>query len=314
VAGAQRLDARAALTLATGGTGWVLIVLLAAAGVLELVLLRLVYRVGLFVPRDGPLFDGYRAATFVGSLAFDAASILAIAIVAVLAFRLGARRTASWSLAATAALAVAAALLPDVRDAVRAGLAGSAIVAATALVAPALRERDRPILDRAGIALVTLVVLVAQATALEAALAAVLPVPPVIRATWLAEGPAIAAAMLLGASALRARPGVGALAVAAAGGGGLAVALALSPYLAGIVLLWSTGVTLAFPTPSYPIAFAAILLAAATAARRCPERAVGLALLIVAGVIPQSTTHVLVALLALALLAAAGGAMPDGGS
>ncbi len=305
MAGAQRLDARPGLILVPGGTAWALVVLLAAAGALELVLLRLLYRVGLFIPRDGPLLDGYRVATFVGSLAFDAASVLAVALVGWIALRARVR-VASGLLLAAAALAVAAALLPDVRDVVRALLAGTVVAAAIALVLPALRDRDRAPIDRAGVALATLVLVVAQAAASVAALAATLPVasPAVlVPMSRLAEATALAAALAISASALRAsRPGAAAVAVAVAGAGLVAAALALWPYLTGIVLLWATGISLAFPLPLYPIALGAMLLGIAATARPHPDRSLGLVLLLVAGVIPQSTTHVLVAIVALALL------------
>ncbi|MBI2324398.1 MAG: hypothetical protein HYU87_05515 [Chloroflexi bacterium] len=308
MAGAQRLDARPGLTLVPGGTAWVLVVLLAAAGALELVLLRLLYRVGLFIPRDGPLLDGYRVATFAGSFAFDAASVLAVALVVLVALRARARPVTSGLLVGAAALAVAASVLPDVRDAVRAMLAGTVVAAGIALVVPVIRDRDRGAIDRAGVALATLVVVIAQAAALVGALAATLPValPAVlVPMSRLAEGTAIAAAIAMCAAVVRvSRPGPAALAFAAAGGGILAAALALWPYLTGIVLLWATGISLVFPAPAYPIALAALLLAAATSARRHPERSLGLVLLVVAGVIPQSTTHVLVAVVALALLSA----------
>lgn len=307
MAGAQRLDARQGLILVPGGTAWVLVVLLAAAGALELVLLRLLYRVGLFIPRDGPLLDGYRVATFVGSLAFDVASVLATLLVAWSALRQRARPVTSGLLLAVAALAVIVSVVPgELRDTVRAMLAATVIAAGIVLALPVIRDRDRAAIDRAGVALATLVVAIAQAAALVGALAATLPIglPAVlVPMSRLAEGTAIAAAITMCAAVVRvSRPGPGALAFAAAGGGILAAVLVLWPYLTGIVLLWATGISLAFPLPLYPIALAALLLAAATLAHRHPERSLGLVLLVVAGVIPQSTTHVLVAVVALALL------------
>lgn len=70
------------------------------------------------------------------------------------------------------------------------------------------------------------------------------------------------------------------------------------------MLLGRRGISLAFPAPTYVVALGALLLGAATMARRHPDRSLGLVLLLVAGVIPRSATCVLIAVVALALLSA----------
>ena len=85
---------------------------------------------------------------------------------------------------------------------------------------------------------------------------------------------------------------------------GLAAALAAQPYLSGILLLWSAGLSLMLPLPVYAAALAAFVLGALTEFSR-PARAhrgVGMILLLVAGVVPESSAHALVAVIAVILL------------
>jgi hypothetical protein len=68
-----------------------LVLALIVAALLEVLLLRLATRVGVHVPRSEALDDGIQAASFLGTLAFNSASILAIGL-AVLLFVLVAMR------------------------------------------------------------------------------------------------------------------------------------------------------------------------------------------------------------------------------
>ena len=61
-----------------------LAVALLAAALLELVFLRLITRIGVHLPREEAVSSGIRAASFLGSLAFNFGSILAIALVILL--------------------------------------------------------------------------------------------------------------------------------------------------------------------------------------------------------------------------------------
>ncbi|MCH8919513.1 MAG: hypothetical protein IIA23_02260, partial [Chloroflexi bacterium] len=61
-----------------------LAVALLAAALLEVVLLRLVTRVGVYLPREEAVSSGFQAASFLGSLAFNFASILATMLVVLL--------------------------------------------------------------------------------------------------------------------------------------------------------------------------------------------------------------------------------------
>jgi len=289
-----------------------ILITLAVAGLLELVLLRILYRVGLFIPRDGPLLDGYRLATALGSLAFDVVSVLALVALAGLVaerWRASPLQTGGMSAVLTLALAVAFAPSGPAADMTRALLAVAIIAASLALAAPAVRA-GRPAAERLGLGCVTATVIAAQyaaaASGSAAALDGAFDAPLAVEALRLAELAATVAAFALAAAALlAARPDRPAVAITVAAAGTVAVLLAAQPYLFGIVLLWAAGLTLALPAPVYAAAFAALVLALVTELRAAarPRRGLALLLLLAAGVVPQSSAHSVLALLAVALLA-----------
>src|SRR3989304_1180506 len=80
LAAAKRV-ARPALT--AGGLQQLTAALLAAA-LAETLLLRVVTRVGVHLPKSHGVTDAFQAASFLGSVAFNFASLLAIALVALL--------------------------------------------------------------------------------------------------------------------------------------------------------------------------------------------------------------------------------------
>lgn len=287
-----------------------LLAAIAIVGLVELALLRLLYRIGLFIPREGPFLDLYRLATWLGSFAFDLATVLALAALLALALlSWPARRPEAVTLGALLLLAVVVPFVPtEGEDLGRAAFATSALAAVAAIVARSLQSRPAPLAERVAVLAIAAVVATAQWRVLVEVAAWVSgttavgasPVAPI------GEGAALIAALALAAAALRsARPARRALLAAAVATAAPAAALVAWPHLTGIVLLWSAGLTLALPLPLYLGALAALLVAIAAELRR-PERrprAAAMAILLAAGVVPQSSTHALLAVVALAALA-----------
>jgi len=292
---------------------WPLFVALAAAGLIELAFFRVAYRVGLFVPRNGPLVDAYGLITWVGSLAFDLVSVIGLIALAGLAVESWRARTT----ARTAGLAVflaLAATLPFVRasagDIAHALFSTAAVLVVAIIVGPALVDRASGAANKVALLLVALAVIAAQYGAAVSGAASAFGTTGepafALAGVHIAEIAAVAAAFPLAISALAARRIDRSRAVVAfAATATVASAVIAQPYLSGILLLWAAGLSLLLPLPAYAAAFAAYILVVATEAASTgrAHRAIGAILLIVAGVVPQSSAHVVVAILALALLA-----------
>ena len=288
-----------------------LLVALVTAGLVELVLLRVGYRIGLFVPRGGPLQDAYGVLTWLGSFAFDLVSVSALVALAGLA--VAARRQPLQALAYAAVLGFAVAL-PFASAALRETprlLFAIVVIVTVALVAlPALRNGARDRVERLGllgVALALVAVQYAGAVAdISQALGDAVGPSPALLALRVAEVAAVAAAFPLGAAALRAgHPSWLRLLVAVVLASGVAAIVAVQPYLGGILILWASGMSLLLPLPMYAAAFGAyvVCVLAESASRERAHRAIGAVLLLVAGVVPQSSAHAVVAIVALALLA-----------
>ncbi|MEX2046389.1 MAG: hypothetical protein WEE03_04450 [Chloroflexota bacterium] len=292
---------------------WPLFVALAAAGLIELAFFRVAYRVGLFVPRDGPLVDAYGVITYMGSLAFDLVSVIGLIALAGLAVESWRARTTAKTAALAAFLALAATLpfVPaSVSDVARALFSTAAVLAVAIIVAPALVDRASGAANKLALLLVALALVAAQYGAAvsggASAFGATGEPAFALAGVRIAEIAAVAAAFPLAISALAARRIDRSRAVVAfAATATAASAIVTQPYLTGILLLWAAGLSLLLPLPAYAAAFAAYILAVATEAASTgrAHRAIGAILLIVAGVVPQSSAHVVVAILALALLA-----------
>jgi len=290
---------------------WPLFVALAAAGLIELAFFRVAYRVGLFVPRDGPLVDAYGLLTRVGSLAFDLVSVIGLIALAGLAVESWRARTSARTAAFAAFLALATTLpfVPtNVSDIAHGLFSTAAVLTVAVIVAPALVDRASGAANKLALLLVAVAVTAAQyGGAVSGTASAFGTTGELARAgVHIAEIAAVAAAFPLAISALAARriDRSGAIAAFAATAI-LASAVIAQPYLSGIMLLWAAGLSLLLPLPAYAAAFAAYIVAVATEAASTgrAHRAIGAILLIVAGVVPQSSAHVVVAILGLALLA-----------
>lgn len=86
--------------------GWTplaaVLALLPAVALAEVVLIRTFYRVGIYIPKEGPFRGVYRALTAVGSFSFNLSTVLAVVALALLAWTAAfrGRRTVAWALGA----------------------------------------------------------------------------------------------------------------------------------------------------------------------------------------------------------------------
>jgi hypothetical protein len=275
---------------------------LAASGLAELVLQRVVYRVGVHIPRNGAFLRTYEVATWSGDLAFRLTAVL-LAITAVL--------FAAW-------------LVRD-RTGPVVGLLMGALVAANLLAWPlhlSIGRELAPILFALAVAWIVGQTLVAsgpaalKAAALAVAVTLLLGQYRVgfgdlgVDAVRIGEVQTATEIGLLVSAGLFAAAAVGAahrkasLAIASIGVGVLLSAYAREPATVAIVSLWATGVTMSLPGVLYLLAFGAAAFAAAAwlRSRHTRHLAIGLALLLVAGVQPQVLHHDITALIGLTLL------------
>ncbi len=88
--------------------GWTplaaVLALLPVASLAELLLIRTFYRVGIYIPEEGPFRGAYGALTAVGSFSFNLSTVLAAVALALLAWTaaIRGRRTVAWALGAFA--------------------------------------------------------------------------------------------------------------------------------------------------------------------------------------------------------------------
>jgi hypothetical protein len=292
---------------------------LLAAALAETLLLRLVTRVGVHLPKKGAVTEAYEAASLLGSLAFNFASVLAIALVVVVLASLVRRMEngpgrlalvglsaamlvslaltlATGATAADAVFGVATALLVGTVGLV---FAGEAVRSPRARVALALMVAAYfcyqyyllghlfyRILDYGAVPPLSITVLrLGEVLAVTAAAAAFwawgLP-----RWRWVGTaGMAVVAALLL-----------------------LLVFAGLSPYSTmAILALWTVGLSLYLPFPVYLLALALYLLTLVACWRSGDAfwTAAGLLLVLLAGYMPEATYQHLLLVLGVAFVVGA---------
>lgn len=289
------------------------LVLLPVAALTELLLIRTFYRVGIYIPKDGPFRIVYATLTQVGSFALNLSSVLALAALALLAWRAWTRSRQSTAIA-LGAMAVLGVLLPlaGVRE-----LGPTArlafVLGVAAAVRPALAGAD-PVhrLALVGVATVALLSSYAGFAADAGLLAPSRAVPGgPVWAQLAAEAIAVLTAFLVFASAVRS-DGVRArsLVLGAVPAAALVGAWVANGAITGILVIWTAGLRMFLPIWIYPIALGAFASAGAAWRPRHPWRAVGVVLLLVAGVTLGTTYQQALALVGLVLLgdgAAVGG-------
>jgi hypothetical protein len=278
--------------------------MLAVSGLAELLLQRVVYRIGVHIPRDGTFLTLYETATWTGDFAFRLTAVLAAVTAGLMVF-LGLRHLAAGpAVAAFLATLLAADLLawPAGLDAAPV-VAGLTLTLGVAWLVGRAFAAGYPATLKVGIAAAGLAVGLAQYRPLSEGLG--LPAGPVgpLQATM--EAAVLVAAALFALAALS-LPGrrfaLGAAALVAV------VAAAVyfrQPSTTAIVSLWATGITLSLPGPLYLAAIGALAFAATSWLRSAEHRHLGLALVLltVAGVHPQALHYNLISFMGLALLA-----------
>lgn len=293
---------------------------LLVAALAETLLLRIVTRIGVHLPKDPALTDTFRAASFLGSLAFNFASLLAI-VLAVLVLgsivpriRNSVERAAfaGLSLAMLAGLGLSLVTGAPTADA----LFGVAVALLVGLIGLALAgERDSSPGARLALALMVAAYFSYQYYVLAHLFYRILDygaVPP-LSVTILRVGEVLTVAAAVAVFIAWGLPRwrwVGTAGLAAVGAVLFALILAgLSPASTmAILALWTTGLSLFLPFPVYLVALALYLLTLVACWRSGDAfwLAAGLLLVLVAGYMPEATYQHLLLLLGVAFL---GGAM-----
>ncbi len=280
--------------------------LLPAAALAELLLIRTFYRVGIYIPKEGPFRAVYRILTAAGSFSFNLSSVLA-------ALAVGALVAAAWR---RGLRNVAVALGLFLVTALSAALSGShdlgptarlAFVLALAVVAwPYIRTCGAP-WDRLAVAGVSAAVLLSVYAGLVGDAGRLLPA---------GDGPGGAVGAQLAGEALVMATAFVVLVAWARGDGfrwmpivlglfpaaALMVAWRANGAITGILVLWTAGLRLYLPVWLYALALWAVAAAAVGWLPRRPWRSAGLALLLAAGLLLESTYLQMLALLSVVLL------------
>jgi hypothetical protein len=272
------------------------------AALAELLLVRNVYRIGVFIPKEGPFRTVYAALTDLGSFAFNLASVLvlvALGLLAVTAFR---RHDATRTL-------VFVAFLASVLLARGAGVEGLGAVprlafglAVLAVVVPFLRSGGEAPAHRVMVGAVAACLLLSSYAGVAAG-PGVGGLPGVAAAQIAAELLVVLAAFAAPAAWLAAerfRPGPPIVAAPLAAS--FLAAWTANGAVTGILVLWSLGLRLYLAPWIYAIALWAFLSAGIGWLRCRPWRSAGLALLLTAGMLLGSTYQQAVAVVALVLI------------
>lgn len=267
----------------------------------ELLLMRTFYRVGIFIPKEGPFRTVYAVLTDAGSLAFNLASVLALSALGLLAFTAFGNRDQRLGLALAvfliSVLAARAAGVEAVGPVPRLAFA----LAVLAVVLPFLRS-GADIAHRFLVAAVTACLLlstyagIAQGPGVDGA-------PGVSGAQIVAELLVVLAAVAapvawLRTERFRLRPPLVAAALAASFLG----AWTANGSVTGILVMWTVGLRLYLVPWIYAIALWAFVAAAIGWTRHRPWRSTGLVLLLAAGLFLGSTYQYTLGLVAIVLL------------
>lgn len=292
---------------------------LLAAALLETVLLRLATRVGVHVPKDATLGGVFQAASYLGSLAFNFASLLAIALVVLLLASMVLRMKGVVARLALAALSMAMlwglglslATGSATADAVF-GLAVTLLVGLLGLIL--VRQVEMPGGARVALALIVAAYFCYQYYALAHLAYRLLDysaLPPLsVPALRLGEGLVVAAG-----GAVFWAWGVGRWRQVGLAGWAVVAVVLLVVALAGlspvstmsILALWTTGLSLFLPFPIYLLSLGLYLLTLVACWRSGDAfwTAAGLVLVLLAGYMPEATYHHLLLLLGVAFLSGA---------
>ncbi|MGQ0671014.1 MAG: hypothetical protein ACT4PO_15355 [Actinomycetota bacterium] len=283
----------------------VVLALLPLAALVELLLVRTFYRVGVYLPKEGPFRLAYRALTATGSFAFNLSSVLAVAALLLLT----AKAWRAWRSVAVClgtfvatTLVAASAGAPGLGPTVRLLF----VLCLAAVGWPYVRSGPGG-LRRAAVVGIGGALLLSSYAGLAGDAARLVPSaggPGGGTAAQLAaEALAVAAAFVAFlAWASEERPRMGPIVLGAIPAAALLVAWKANGAITGILVLWTAGLRLYLPMWLYGLALWAFSAAAVGWLPRRPWRSAGLALLLVGGLLLESTYTQTLALLAVVLL------------
>jgi len=280
--------------------------LLPAVALTELLLVRTFYRVGVYIPRDGPFRTVYGALTAIGSFALNLSSVLvavALALLAARAYRRGVR-TAAYALGAFLAVSLMLAVEgpSDLGPTAR-----LAFVLAVAVVAWPFMQSEAERWQRLAVAGVAASALLSSYAGFVGDAGRLVPSAGgpggAVGSQLAAEALVIATAFaFLGAWVASDRLRAGPLLLALGPAVALLVAWRANGAVTGILVLWTAGLRLYLPVWLYAVALWAFAAAAIGWLPRHGWRSAGLGLLLVAGMLLESTYVQGLALVALVLL------------
>ncbi len=274
---------------------------LAASGLAELTLQRVVYRVGVHIPRSGAFLQAYQLATWSGDLAFRVTAIFLGLTAIILAFYLAFGRRPVAGLFLILVLIGNLASWP-LKLEIGPVLATGGLVAGLAWIAGEALVARKPGGLKTAITLSAVALILGQYRRGFEILGVEPQAVGVVQTG--AELAVLAAATTLAFSAARSRLAVAPVIAGAAVTLLLSGSYAREPSTVAIVAMWSTGVTMSLPGILYLAAFGAFVFAAVTwiGRPRTAHVGIGLVLLFVGGLEPQVLHHGLTALVGLVLL------------
>jgi hypothetical protein len=307
---------RLALPSLPAGSLRQLATVLLAAVLTETLLLRGAVRVGVHVPKDRAISDLFEAASLLGSLAFNFASILAIVLVTLLVGSLAARQKGALTRAVIVMLGLAMlaglslTLTTDRPEAdALFGVSAAILVCAVLLSAIGGKEISPP--EGAAMALVVAAYLSYEYYALSYLFYRLLDIAaiPPASMSFLRLGEVlavIASVVAFSAWGLPRRRSIGAAGLAVAAVLLVLTLAALSPVsTVAILALWTTGLGLFLPSPVYAVALGLYLLTIVACWRSGDGFwiATGLLLVLLAGYMAEATYQHVLLLLGVAFLA-----------
>jgi hypothetical protein len=286
------------------------LIALSLAGMVDLLFERVVYRIGIHVPKDGSVMSAYEGATAIGDGAFRYVMVLAVFAATAAALHLISSRDAGRRVLGVALLGLVVMDTMTIRwDDPHLGLAvnavyGGALALLMGVAAGSARAWPfRLAAVAAGVALLAGQYPLVAARAGDLTRSAL---PGVATSLTIAEAAVVMVPIMLfiGARPWRHRAGRPALLVGGAAALAVGVAWLRAPSTVAILSLWGTGVTMSLPAPAYVLALGAAVAATIVFLTEPGTRqvAVALALLLVAGVQPTVTQYNLAALLGMAIL------------
>ncbi|MDE3094872.1 MAG: hypothetical protein KGK07_02590 [Chloroflexota bacterium] len=286
------------------------VIVLALAGMLDLLFERIIYRIGIHVPKDASVMSAYQGATAIGDGAFRYVMVLAAFAAVAAALHLASSRQQDRRVIGAAILTLVVIDTMTIRwDDPHLGLAvnavyGGALALLMGLAAGSARAWPfRVAALSAGLALLAGQYPLMAARAGDLTQSAL---PGVAAALTIAEAAVVATPIMLFIGAHPWRQGTGRTPLLIGSAAAIAVGAmwVRAPSTVAILSLWGTGVTMSFPAPVYVAALGAAVGAAVAFAREPGTRhlAVGMVLLLVAGVQPTVTQYNLAALIGMAIL------------